>query len=500
MLDIRMPGMTGFELAQMIKERKKTARSADHLPHRLLQRRPARARGLRHGAVDYLHKPVNPAILRSKVAVFAELYRKSRELEARQPAAAGRSGRAPPAEERLQRAERDARAARDANARASAAGAARRSCARPTGARTSSWRCWRTSCATRSRRSATRVQILQLRRGRRPELQLGARHDRAAGAATWRAWSTTCSTSAASAAARSSCAASASSSTTVLRRRGRDQPAADRRARPRARRCAAARAAARSTPTATRLAQVFANLLNNAAKYTDAGRPHRARASAARAARRVVTRARQRHRHPAGPAGARLRAVRRRSSRRSTRSRGGLGIGLTLVAQAGRAARRQRRGAQRRAGPRQRVRRAPAAGRRRRQRAARGRRRRAERAARGGRCASWSSTTTSTRPRAWRCCCELMGHEVRVGARRRRRRWQRPRRSRPTLVLLDIGLPGHERLRGRRAAARASRARSGRCWSRSPAGARTRTAQRAARGRLRPPPGQARRRGQAHRS
>ena len=32
------------------------------------------------GAVDYLHKPVNPAILRSKVAVFAELHRKNREV------------------------------------------------------------------------------------------------------------------------------------------------------------------------------------------------------------------------------------------------------------------------------------------------------------------------------------------------------------------------------------------------------------------------------------
>ena len=38
--------------------------------------------GYETGAVDYLHKPVNPVILRSKVAVFAELHRKSRELEA----------------------------------------------------------------------------------------------------------------------------------------------------------------------------------------------------------------------------------------------------------------------------------------------------------------------------------------------------------------------------------------------------------------------------------
>ena len=38
--------------------------------------------GYETGAVDYLHKPINPTILRSKVAVFAELYMKSREIEA----------------------------------------------------------------------------------------------------------------------------------------------------------------------------------------------------------------------------------------------------------------------------------------------------------------------------------------------------------------------------------------------------------------------------------
>ena len=78
-LDIRMPGMTGFELAQLIKERKKTARvpiifltAYYHEDQHMLE-------GYGTGAVDYLHKPVNPAILRSKVAVFAELYNKSRE-------------------------------------------------------------------------------------------------------------------------------------------------------------------------------------------------------------------------------------------------------------------------------------------------------------------------------------------------------------------------------------------------------------------------------------
>src|ERR1700674_1127949 len=78
-LDIRMPGMTGFELAQMIKERKKTAR----VPIIFLAAYYNEARrvleGYGTGAVDGLHKPVTPAILRSKVAVFAELHRKSCE-------------------------------------------------------------------------------------------------------------------------------------------------------------------------------------------------------------------------------------------------------------------------------------------------------------------------------------------------------------------------------------------------------------------------------------
>jgi PAS domain S-box-containing protein len=79
-LDIRMPGMTGIELAQMIKERKKTARvpiifltAYDAGDQHLLE-------GYGSGAVDYLHKPVNAAVLRSKVAVFAELHRKTSAL------------------------------------------------------------------------------------------------------------------------------------------------------------------------------------------------------------------------------------------------------------------------------------------------------------------------------------------------------------------------------------------------------------------------------------
>lgn len=80
-LDIRMPGMTGFELAKMIKERKKTAKVPIIFLTAYYNEDQHVIAGYDSGAVDYLHKPVNPAILRSKVAVFAELYRKNREIE-----------------------------------------------------------------------------------------------------------------------------------------------------------------------------------------------------------------------------------------------------------------------------------------------------------------------------------------------------------------------------------------------------------------------------------
>jgi PAS domain S-box-containing protein len=80
-LDIQLPDMNGIELAQLIKERKKNA----HLPIIFLtayfDQDQHRLQGYGSGAVDYLHKPVNPAVLRSKVAVFAELDRKTRQLQ-----------------------------------------------------------------------------------------------------------------------------------------------------------------------------------------------------------------------------------------------------------------------------------------------------------------------------------------------------------------------------------------------------------------------------------
>ena len=80
-LDIRMPGTTGFELAQMIKERKKTSEVPIIFLTAYYNEDQHVIEGYDSGAVDYLLKPINPAILRSKVAVLAELFLKQRQLE-----------------------------------------------------------------------------------------------------------------------------------------------------------------------------------------------------------------------------------------------------------------------------------------------------------------------------------------------------------------------------------------------------------------------------------
>jgi two-component sensor histidine kinase/CheY-like chemotaxis protein len=80
-LDVRMPGTTGFELAQMIKERKKTSEVPIIFLTAYYNEDQHVIEGYDSGAVDYLLKPINPAILRSKVAVLTELFLKQRQLE-----------------------------------------------------------------------------------------------------------------------------------------------------------------------------------------------------------------------------------------------------------------------------------------------------------------------------------------------------------------------------------------------------------------------------------
>jgi signal transduction histidine kinase len=79
-LDIQLPGMSGLELAQLIKRTKRFREiPIIFLTAHLLDERDVIS-GYGVGAVDYVTKPFNPQILRHKVAVFAELFRKTRAL------------------------------------------------------------------------------------------------------------------------------------------------------------------------------------------------------------------------------------------------------------------------------------------------------------------------------------------------------------------------------------------------------------------------------------
>ena len=79
-LDIRMPDMSGIELATLIKQRKRL----QHVPILLLTAHTVDDRdvlqGYGAGAVDYLSKPIDAEILRSKVGVFIDIFTKTREL------------------------------------------------------------------------------------------------------------------------------------------------------------------------------------------------------------------------------------------------------------------------------------------------------------------------------------------------------------------------------------------------------------------------------------
>ena len=79
-LDVQMPGMTGFELAQTIKGRKKTSQIPIIFLTAHFNDDEHVLEGYGTGAVDYMLKPVNAAAMRSKVAVFTELHRRGRDL------------------------------------------------------------------------------------------------------------------------------------------------------------------------------------------------------------------------------------------------------------------------------------------------------------------------------------------------------------------------------------------------------------------------------------
>src|SRR6266481_2716662 len=81
LVDVCMPDLDGFQLAAMIREHPRFQKTAMIFISAIHLTDVDRLRGYEMGAVDYVPVPVIPEVLRAKVKVFAELYRKSRELE-----------------------------------------------------------------------------------------------------------------------------------------------------------------------------------------------------------------------------------------------------------------------------------------------------------------------------------------------------------------------------------------------------------------------------------
>ncbi|MGD0415900.1 MAG: PAS domain-containing protein [Terriglobales bacterium] len=81
LMDVSMPDLDGFELAMMIRQHPRFQRTAIIFISAVHLTDLDRLKGYEHGAVDYISVPVIAELLRAKVRVFAELHRKTRQLE-----------------------------------------------------------------------------------------------------------------------------------------------------------------------------------------------------------------------------------------------------------------------------------------------------------------------------------------------------------------------------------------------------------------------------------
>jgi len=81
LLDVYMPGMDGYETAQMIRSREQTKRIPIVFLSAVNKESEHLLRGYSMGAVDYVFKPVDPVVLKSKVAVFVDLFLMRREIQ-----------------------------------------------------------------------------------------------------------------------------------------------------------------------------------------------------------------------------------------------------------------------------------------------------------------------------------------------------------------------------------------------------------------------------------
>jgi signal transduction histidine kinase/DNA-binding response OmpR family regulator len=81
LLDVQMPGLNGFELAELIRERKCTQRTPIIFVSATSRDEQYVFKGYSLGAVDYLTKPIEPEILKSKVRFFIELFQQNQEIK-----------------------------------------------------------------------------------------------------------------------------------------------------------------------------------------------------------------------------------------------------------------------------------------------------------------------------------------------------------------------------------------------------------------------------------
>ena len=81
LMDVSMPDLDGFELAEIIRQHPRYQKTAIIFVSAVHLTDLDRLKGYQSGAVDYVSVPVIPELLRAKVRVFAELYRKTRESE-----------------------------------------------------------------------------------------------------------------------------------------------------------------------------------------------------------------------------------------------------------------------------------------------------------------------------------------------------------------------------------------------------------------------------------
>jgi len=80
LMDVSMPEIDGFELAEMIRQHPRFQKTAIIFVSAVHLTDVDRLKGYQHGAVDYLSVPIVPEVLRAKVKVFAELHRKNIQL------------------------------------------------------------------------------------------------------------------------------------------------------------------------------------------------------------------------------------------------------------------------------------------------------------------------------------------------------------------------------------------------------------------------------------